>query len=237
MKLLVCIPVIYSAEVFRECLTQYINIPNVDVFIWQNGAEPDVKKVCDEFRRDHGFKVRYNKVNDYVNPTWNEFIRYFLDSDYDYLCIANSDLTLQNSWATTLKARWKKYPDDILIPKITDDKTLMYKPVMMCSQETLYPTEGTAGVFITLNKKQAAAVYPIEPPQMLVWFGDNFLYGILRSIGYRTVILDNFIAYHHTSTSVQRVEGISAIIENDKDIWNEVGQYAMQDRINKLKQK
>lgn len=236
MKILCCIPVVFGSEVLEECLNQLINIPNVDILVCLNGAEPAVKKVCDEFRTRHGVKIWTNKVNAYVNSVWNDFIEYFINSDYDYLCLCNSDITLNINWSDILKSRWFKNPQEIILPKVIDDKTLMYKSVRMCADKVGYPTGGVPGIFITLTQEQASAVYPIEPKDMLVWFGDNFLFSVLLGLGYKIAVPDNFLCYHHHSYTTQRVEGISEIIENDKIIWETVGKHKVQERIKKLKQ-
>jgi hypothetical protein len=233
MRLIVYIPCLYGSVVLAECLDQLINIPNVDILCLDNGAAPEVKKVLTEYRRTHRITVLHNKENEYVVKPWNDFIKHFLDSEYDYAILLNSDITLNQNWHTVVKSRWTRFPEEMLVPVISDDKTLMYQPTKICAKLE-YP-EVIPGVFISLNKEQAKAVYPIEC-QTKVWYSDNWIFEICKSLGYKVVQPDNLLAFHHASFNVQRVEGISAIIENDKDIWNEVGQYAVRDRINKLKQ-
>lgn len=224
MKILVAIPCLYGTEHTLEAVNSIVSADGI--LLIDNGAEEGVKNVINSFDRFSNVHVIRNEENIYVNPAWNQIISFFLNSDFDYLCIMNSDLIMQKDWSGVVARRWMEDPNEILIPKFTQDKELL--AVNHNTSATLAKAvhEGTPGVFITLNKTQAKIVYPL-PEVCKVWFGDEYIYTILRKLGYKTVIPNNLIAYHYWSQNVQKVQGISELIEQDKKNWEAFGRSAM----------
>lgn len=216
MKILIGIPVVLNAELFDACVASVVDKQDVNVLIIDNGSEPAVKQVIKRYSAKENVLVVSNDANSYVNPAWNQIIHFFLQSEYDYLCLMNSDLVLQKDWDIVLRNRWAKNKDEIIIPVVADKSVDVHTDW----QDAIEVSSGTAGVFITLNQLQASLIFPI-PDNILVWFGDNWIYEILRGIGYKTVIPPNFIASHAWSSTVSKIKGISEIIENDKLAWAE----------------
>lgn len=221
MGILVVIPCLYGPGHTKEAIESVINKPGVDILLIDNGAEPSVKQVIDHYDLNyHYVHVIHNQENIYVNPAWHQGIEFFINSpDYDYLVIMNSDLIMHQYWAEIASNIWASDPDAILIPQMTQDKNFRFQ--IEKTTELLEVHEGTPGVFITLNRKQAEIIHPL-PKECKVWFGDQWCYEILRGCGYRTVIPSNLWAYHYWSQNVQKVAGISEIIEEDKRQWETV---------------
>lgn len=225
MKILVAIPVLYHGHIFDECVQSVLNNTilkgvDVDLLIGDNGSPADVKAVIQKYWTNPRMKIIIEPTNIYVNPIWNKFMQFFLANDeYDYLIIMNSDLILQKNWAEVCKNYWEVFPDEILIPKVAQDRNLLLRDENTSVTPAQEVHAGTAGVFITLNRKQCQMVYPI-PEEILVWFGDQWIYEILRT-KYKTVIPENLIAYHFHggSQTVGTTNGISQIIEDDKANW------------------
>lgn len=200
MKILVGIPCLFGSVHTKESIDSVIN--EAEVLLIDNRAEQSVKDVISSY---NCHKI-HNKENIYVNPAWNQIIEFFLKNDYyDSLVIMNSDIIMENGWSDVLK---KAETDIIAIPNLGD------------ATEDVEVYSGTPGVFIHLNRKQAEIIYPI-PEFIKVWFGDNWIYEILRSLGYKTIIYHELKAshYHNGSQNVSRVKGISEIIEEDKRQW------------------
>lgn len=221
MRYLVGIPCLFGAEHTQEAIESVVNNANTDVLLIDNGAETGVKYVIDKYvnSKTNVFVIN-NKENIYVNPAWNQIINFFLNNDYDYLLIMNSDLILQKDWKQVLDFYLEKYPELIPVPVISHDKSILKSQVDI---EFNYGEvfSSTAGVCIVLSKEMANKIYPI-PEQLKVWFGDNWIYDGLRKLGYRTFVLNNFISYHSGSQNVSRVKGISEIIEQDKIEWEKL---------------
>ena len=221
MKILVAIPFLYGATPSRECIESVINLEGVDVLPLLNGAAPDVRQVVNSYSYSNkwGNTILNRDENIYVTAAWNLFIEMFLDSDYTHLIIMNSDLIMGKGWQDVLKKRWAVNPDEVLLPVIRDNSMELLAGTTDISN-ALEVHEGTPGVFITLNKKQAGMVYPI-PSDIKVWFNDTWIYAILRRVGFKTLIPENLLAYHYWSTSVTH-SAIHAIIEDDKILWDKV---------------
>ena len=115
------------------------------------------------------------------------------------------------------------------LPTTINDRTLFNQDVSITQSSSVEVTGGLPGIFITLTRKQAELINPITE-DCLVWYGDNWIYDILRGCGHKTIILDNLIAHHGLSQTIQRVIGIDKIIEEDTKLWPSV-QLKIQERI------
>lgn len=219
MKILVAIPFLFGAEHSRLCIESIID-SDVDLLLIDNGAAQDVKNVLNHYHSRKNVVIKSFPENIFVNPAWNYAMEFFRATDHDYLIIMNSDLIMQKDWFEVLKNRLIENPNEITLPIISDG--LFYvNPNYQIGQEV---TSGTPGVFILMNWKQVEMVYPI-PSEIKVWFGDQFIFTVLRELGFKTVIAPNLYAqhYHNGSQNVSRVAGISELIEADKLAWaNEV---------------
>lgn len=226
MKIIVSIPMLYGSSHCKAAIESVIGRPDVDVLIGDNGADQDVKDLIANY---DCLKI-VEPANIYVNPIWNKFIASFLSGGWDYLIIMNSDLTPFGKWDEICRKRWLEKPDEILIPRL-DEIPRNYLTAIAGAKVV---TEGTPGVFITLNRKQAGMVYPI-PEEIKCWFGDNWIYEILRTLGFQTVIPSNLFASHAWSSTISRVPGISEIIEEDKVAWRDIVEPKMRERIGVLR--
>lgn len=210
MKILVGIPVIAHAEITRLAIDSVVG--ESDVLVIDNNADATTKLML--MRED--ISVIENEENIFVNASWNVFLDVFLKTDYDTLVIMNSDLIMQPGWSEKLDS------NQICIP--TDGTHL----------EDVVVTEGTPGVFIHLNREMAKIIYPI-PDYIKVWFGDLFIFSVLRRLGYQTVVKAGLIANHYNggSLSVNIVPNKEAIIEQDKANWALYGERDIEERISK----
>lgn len=235
MRILIAIPIIINPVVAKEAIEQVINKVDVTVLLCNNGGGHVIDSLFADYRHKENVIIWKKDHNVYVNPIWNEFIAYFINSNqYDRLIIMNSDLTLQNDWDEILRNRWKTNPSEIIVPDVTDDKRKVYLPIYTYFDGYTQVYSNTPGIFITLNKSQARVVYPI-PEECKIWFGDTWIFTILIEGDQKIVIPYNFIAFHHHSTSVQKVPGIHAMIELDKIAWENSMQDKMINKIKKLK--
>lgn len=231
-KFLVSCPFLYGRGHSQECIESVVHKPNVDCHFIDNGAEEPVKELLNHYERSYSnVKVHREKFNTFVNPAINTSMQYFLDHpEYDYFISINSDLILEKNWDIVVRKRLALYPDEICLPTIVEDK--LFTSIVVDSEpvEGTVITGGVNGVFMIFNRTQIKAVFPI-PDILKIWYGDNFLFEICRGIGYKTVMSSNFIGYHAHSQTVQKVEGISAMIEDDKVNWEKVGVPTLLERI------
>lgn len=235
-KILIAIPCVTGVEHVRESIRSVVGKENVDVIIIDNGATTDTKAVIMQFAYQTGVIVHGNPENVYVNPAWNQAMKFFLDSkQYDYLIIMNSDLNMHKDWDKTCREIWDQSPELSLIPVITNDKNATQ--VDLDGQNSVTRVfEGTPGVFITLSRKQAEMCYPLIEDTK-VWYGDNQIFDTIRACSEGTVIPRNLIAYHSWSQTVQAVPGVYEIIEDDKIAWEKTVKPALLKRIEEIKSK
>lgn len=224
MKILVGIPCLYGYKHTMEAINSVINQDNVELLIIDNGSTDDLKELYKLYSDNPKVMVRVNEKNIYVNPAWNQIMWSFLNEykDSDILVIMNSDLTLQKDWSNVLRNLYKFNEKASYLPVVVNDcmKIERIKDVdtHITNEMLTYVDSGTAGIFITLSRTQCEMVYDI-PETMKVWFGDNWIYDMLRGLGHRTAIVNNLFAFHGLSQCVTRVEGVDALIELDRKEW------------------
>lgn len=218
MKILIGIPCLYGYDHTEDAIKSVVFHPDVSLLLIDNGAESDIKRLIKEYSSLGNVSVISNKENVYVNPAWNQIIDFFLKGECDILCIMNSDLTMQFNWSDSLRVLYEKFGDDYTyVPAVKDDRNNI-KIRINPSEFNVFTVASAPGIFITLSRKQAEYIYPI-PEDCKVWFGDDWIYGILRGLGSKTAVASNLIAYHGVSQTVQRVEGIDKVIDKDKIAW------------------
>ncbi len=218
IKILVVIPCLYGVDHCREAIDSVVFKKDVGALLIDNGATPDVSAMIGEYFHPGtpNVDVIRNRYNLYVTGAWQQGIDHFLkDEKYSHMVLMNSDLIMHNQWADVIKKRWQVDPDEVLLP-IMAGKRLEAVNTDIDLADVV--TSGTPGVFITMNRTQAKMVNPL-PAEVKVWFGDNWIYEILRGMGYQTKIPKNLFAFHHWSKTVEKVPNISEIIEADKVQW------------------
>jgi len=232
--ILVGIPCLMGAYQTKQAILSVISESNVDLLIIENGSAQDVKEVISTFEDRPQVKVIRNEQNTYVCPVWNQIQEYFLaNSRYDRLIIMNSDLVMAARWSEVLLNRWAIEPYEVCIPVIKDVMVGQVDDVEVGEAQVV--SEGTPGVFLTLNRDQVNMVYPI-PESIKIWFGDNWIYDILRGVGHETVIPENLLSYHYWSTSVSsNASEFHPIIEQDKIAWRDEVQEKVNLKIKELK--
>ena len=235
MRTLVGIPCLYGAAHTEEAIKSIVNHPYVDLLLIDNGAEQSVKDVLMKYAIEKdNVLIIHNPENVYVNPAWNQIMKTFLEKDeWDTCVIMNSDLIMNKKWKEVIDYQITKYKNRVCLPTITDDKKSEYFYVDVDMNGTVVPG-GVPGVFIVLTKEQVKAVYPI-PEDIKVWFGDNWIYDILRGMGFETTVMSNLLCYHYWSQNVSKVVGISKLIEEDKLQWEKSVSLQLPVHIERLK--
>ncbi len=235
MNILIGIPCLYGGKMCDEAIASVVHKEFVSVLLIDNGAEDEVMNVILKYCSLPNVYIISNPKNIYVNPVWNQIMDFFLKrTEFSHLVIMNSDLVMHKLWDKVLINRLAENPYEITVPKVIDDKYFSSFEINTLVSDAQKVDSGTAGIFITLHRSQVEIVYPI-PPEIIIWFGDNWCYEILRNLGYETVIPDNLLCYHAHSQTVQRVKGISEMIEEDKRQWVNIVEPKMREVIAKHK--
>lgn len=221
MKILVAIPFLYGYGHSKNAIESVMNQKDVDLLFIDNGGDPDIKTLAAEYLNHPNVKFIRNAQNIFVNPAWNQAMKLFLTSNYDLLCIMNSDLCLQQDWSEVVRKRLRANQNECMVPKVVTDINVFNKSVDVTDSGFTEANIGLPGIFFTLTKKQCQLVYPI-PSELKIWFGDNWVFDRLRNSGHKTIIPEGFIAIHGNSQTVSKLPGISELIEIDKLEWKKL---------------
>jgi GT2 family glycosyltransferase len=195
-------------DLTRICLRSLISTPT-DVLVVDNCAPQDVKE--EAYRYGDRIKVITMAENTYCNGGWNEIMQYGLEHDYDLIGLGSSDVELHPGWYNLVINRATEHPDEIILPRVGE-------PVSNADINNVTIASSTPGFFTFLPKQAVAQVYPI-PRGLRHWFGDEYMFTILRQIGWKTVILNDFTAYHQWSSNTAQNPEAYRVIEQDKLEW------------------
>ena len=231
MNILIAIPCLYGAEHTKEAIDSVVNTP-ATILLIDNGSEPRVKSLIEAYRHRDNVVIYSFPENVYVNPAWNMAIDFFLQNgEFTHIAIMNSDLILYRDWYKHLETALIN--NFIPLPIVTQDRDLLnasHESIVTEFGPPITVDGGTPGIFICLNREMVEKVGLI-PEDIKVWFGDQYIYTILREIGYKTITEPCLLCYHYWSQNVQKVKGIGEIIENDKRKWELIVKKLMDDKI------
>lgn len=201
-NVMVGIPVIYCEECVKLCL-ESLSGQDSHVFIVDNNSTNEIKKMIEPYPK------LVNDCNVYVNPAWNQIMKYFLDSNYEKLIILNSDMILDSDVIEKINAINIDEDLSIVLPNVGDHDI---------NEGILEIEWGYPGIMIVLTRKMASLVYPI-PESLKIWFGDDWIYRRLIKNGYKLRIYYEIKASHAGSRSIVSLKEASQIIEQDKLNW------------------
>ena len=207
MKILSAVPVLYSYAWTKLCLSRIAG----EVLIIDNDSQENIKSLIEPYKR----KI-VNPVNIYVNPAWNQAMKYFMNTDFDLLAIISSDVAMMKNWESFVGAYFK---NQIMLPKIlTVPAEKMEKTVNMNPSNTIVTGENP-GAFILLSREMVEKVYPI-PEMLKIWFGDEWIFRILMNAGYQMRVYHYFNCVHGNSRSVEMLGAHGQdVIKQDKKAW------------------
>ena len=216
------VPIMLGVPVFREdramveeAIRSFLD-PLVNVVVVDNGATEEAKAAIATF---HGeIDVIHNSTNIYVNPAWNQIAERFLQSEAEILVVANADLLVRPGWAESLLDRRELGKNEIWFGRRTSNA-----PEAMGARHHS-PVEATntlasRGGFFALTRKAISLVFPI-PSELRIFYGDDWIFGILGRIGYRQVTLADVVVWHEESVSQNRLPELNGIIWQDRQAWD-----------------
>lgn len=196
--ILVGVPCYKDGPMVDRCLRSLME-PKVQLLIVDNGSPPDVKQAIEGC----GIIIR-NDVNRYVNPAWNQIMRFFLarPGRYDLLVIANSDLVLDPGWAADLRAYRQANHHDQIIYGIDAPRQ-----------------RRSAGTFFAMTHQVIAASCPI-PDDLLVMGGDDFIFSVGIGSGYAEHVVDSITMTHVERGTYDKSPETWDIARCDTDRWH-----------------
>jgi glycosyltransferase involved in cell wall biosynthesis len=197
-NILVGIPCYKDGLMVGHCLRSLIE-PKVQLLIVDNGAPIDVKQAIE----GRGIVIR-NDVNRYVNPAWNQMMRYFLNrpGKYDMLVLANSDLVLDPGWSSTLRTHLANDPREQLIFGLDAPRH-----------------RTSAGSFFAMTARAVAVSYPI-PDDLLIMGGDDFIFHVCRQVGCAEPTLQSLTMTHVERGTYDKSPEVWEIARQDTERWH-----------------
>ncbi len=209
-----------TREMALQALRSFLQ-PDVDVVAIDNGGSPDVKAALAEM--SSSISIIRNERNVYVNPAWNQLAERFIASEAEILVLANADLEVAPGWAQSLSMRHDR-------ARRSNELELWFghfaQPVesarSLSDEISGADALWSGGSFFALPRDAVKIAFPI-PPELLIWYGDNWIFVSLEEAGYHGVILHNMPCWPPAagiSTNHIRHEA-DAIIARDRTAWNE----------------
>lgn len=197
--ILVGVPCYKDGPMVDRCLRS-LEEPKVQLLIVDNGSASDVKQAIN----GRGIIIR-NDVNRYVNPAWNQMMRFFLDrpNRYDLLVIANSDLVLDPGWSSKLRAHREVNRQEQIIFGIDAPR-----------QRT------SVGAFFAMTSRSVAACHPI-PDELSIMGGDDFIFAVNRGVGYSEPLIESLTMTHVERGTYDKSPEVWDIARRDTKRWEQ----------------
>lgn len=212
MKILIGIPLFRIAELAAHAIRAALDY-QVDVLLIDNNADPDMKAVIDVFKEHPNISVIRNKENTFCNGAWNQILQFGIEHHYDLIGLSSSDVILPMGWAQALVYRAAKHKDEVYLPAIAPVLNIISNV-----DSVEYVTGSVAGACTFLPPDAAKSIYPI-PESLKMWFGDEWIYTILKQLGWKITILNNIQATHEQSAVTLATPEAYIRIEADKVAW------------------
>jgi Glycosyl transferase family 2 len=215
-------PIMLGVPVFREdrimvegAIRSFLD-PIVDVVVVDNDASEEAKAGITVF--DGAVEIIRNPTNVYVNPAWNQIAKRFLSSDAEILVVANADVLVRPGWAETLLARRERGANELWFGRRTTDPQEAMAPKHH-SSESIDGVLASRGGFFAMARKAVTMAFPI-PSELRIFYGDDWIFGILGRIGYRQTTLVDVVVWHEESVSQNRLPELYSVIQQDRYAWD-----------------
>lgn len=232
MKILCLIPFFADPEIALHCY-QSFQAEDVDFFLVDDNAKDSVKQMI----KDNNLPINVvNPVDRFATGCWNQAFYYFKKHpEYDCLRIGFSDVIMKEGWKEVLEANWNG--EEAVLA--TFSRSLEHLNVLSDSKGVGTKEETHAGTIadcVFLPRKLVDIVFPI-PEAIKLWYNDEYMFTILRSLGYKVVIVSNLHAYHYGSLIIQGqyAKESQDQIAKDQENWAKHVKQDMIDKINRLK--
>jgi len=162
-----------------------------------------------------GYEVDYTRIHEWkgVNHYWNLGIAKSKDSDF--VCIINDDMTIHKFFFEMVLKAFQKDPKAACVCPRLVMSLKEVKGANTVQTAIMIRREGGAFTFKTpiLNK------IPPIPPELTMFFGDDWLYEWSRKLGYHWIKIINSQIYHHGSLGVQQRD-LRKLLEPERSKWN-----------------
>ena len=215
----VVIPVLNQLFLTNNLL-DYISdnsVKPVEIFLIDNNSSEDIQSAVDSHPNLNIIYMRQKK-NIGVNAAWNIGIQL---AKGNFLSILNNDIILPKFFFKYIKELMIKHKEvGICVPNTVEDKTTVITTESYPYIKT-FPLARREGWAYTIRTSVARECYPI-PTNLKLFFGDDYLFGKTRELGYTVVKMVTNPIYHYGSITLSATLGDSKTLQSLKDerkIW------------------
>lgn len=209
------------------------DVPGVDFYCIADNPKPEIEALIK--RRELPIKIR-NKTDQFATGCWNQTVEYFLKHpEYDCLRLGFTDVVMHKNWKEILEKNWDE--DQAIMPNFTDSLARLHtSPSDIVEGQKSVKDGGTPADCVFLSRKLVELVFPV-PEAIKLWYNDEYIFSIMRELGYETVVLENLYAFHYGSIILTGTYGAesSARIDIDQYNWKHFVKEDMMKTIERLK--
>jgi GT2 family glycosyltransferase len=215
----VVIPVLNQLFLTNNLLDYISNntVKPVEIFLVDNASSEDIQS---SVRAHPDLNIIYlrQKKNIGVNASWNIGIQL---AKGNFLSILNNDIILPKFFFKYIRELMIKHKEvGICVPNTVEDKTTVVTTESYPYIKTS-PLSKREGWAFTIRSSIASACYPI-PRSLKMFFGDDYLFGKTRELGYTVVKMITNPIYHYGSITLSSTLGdlrSLELLKDERKIW------------------
>lgn len=213
----VIIPVLNQLDLTKQlfgCIAKNTIQPS-EIILIDNASEEDFSIFPEKF---NCLNIKYirNEKNIGVNPAWNLGISL---AKYKYISILNNDIIISSSFFKKIFEVFenpKNKEIGIVVPNTVKNKDYALEnddyPIIM----DLKKREGWA---FTIRKEILDKIDPI-PPELNLFFGDDYLFNSSLCNGYKNVKIINSNIYHYKGASSS--DELKPTMKKEREEWDKI---------------
>lgn len=188
-----------------------------ELILLDNGSEPSFEALAHK----HSCVYVRNKVNRYVNPAWNQI---FERCTAEYLTLLNNDCLVRDKYLASVVRIMESRAISLLSPTLKLVETVELSSEDFNADESepnidlAAPREGHV---MTISMKHYRRCRWRIPRMLLIWGGDDWIWGQLRARGYACGRISNWTCVGEKHSTIRKYnEIIQPILDRDAQRMN-----------------
>ncbi len=180
MHHVVAVLAVNHQEMTSRCLDRIRNSGfGGTILVIDNGSSPEIS-----FPEDLGVVIQRNDKNKFVNPVWNDLIA---SVEANFLSLINNDILVPDKYLESVPGIMLEHGLSVCAPQIIETDGSEYFD--WDSRYSLDLNACREGQVMTLDLKSLRTAGCFIPENLKVWFGDDWIWGLMRRSGYHCASL------------------------------------------------
>lgn len=183
-----------------------------ELILVDNGSEPNFEALA----RQYSCVYVRNRVNRYVNPAWNQIFR---KCKTEYLTLLNNDCLVRDKYLDSVVRVMDNRRISLLSPTLKLAEALEISSDEFRSEESqplINPAASREGHVMTINMTHYRNCRWRIPRMLLIWGGDDWIWGQLRSRGYVCGRISNWTCVGEMHSTIKKYNRIiQPILDRD----------------------